>query len=329
MDAQARQDLLEWVAEISGVREAGWDSSKHPRAPQGQSDGGQWVANGGSAGASGKSDRAGSGAKPRSEDQPSAPPRMLELANAWWKTNSLLRQCRRDIEKLPARIANEESQLGSGGRYAYVHTQNLAKNKQDLAAAQALVPQLEAQLDALKQEYHDSGYDEVDYATWTPGETLVGGRGIEQVGSAVDIGGSPAGLKPTGIEFDVALAAGSILQLGKAALGKALGKTPSGIAELTGQQHHAISNPIYNALEKSPGLRSQYQPRDPRFFTQAKDLASHKGYQQWHRGLDQEVRRWVEKNPKATPAQFEKWLKQRYNKKDLRGRFPKGFGGGK
>ncbi len=51
MDAKARQDLLEWVAEISGVREGNWDSSLHPRVPKGQPDGGQWVATGGSAGA--------------------------------------------------------------------------------------------------------------------------------------------------------------------------------------------------------------------------------------------------------------------------------------
>jgi hypothetical protein len=47
VDIKAQQDLLEWVAEITGVREAGWDPSLHPRAPQGQPDGGQWVAKGG------------------------------------------------------------------------------------------------------------------------------------------------------------------------------------------------------------------------------------------------------------------------------------------
>ncbi len=51
VDIKAQQDLLEWVAEISGLREAEWDSSKHPRVPKGQSDGGQWVATGGSGGA--------------------------------------------------------------------------------------------------------------------------------------------------------------------------------------------------------------------------------------------------------------------------------------
>jgi hypothetical protein len=51
-DAKAKQELLEWVAQVSGVREAQWDPSQHPRAPKGQPDGGQWVATGGSAGAS-------------------------------------------------------------------------------------------------------------------------------------------------------------------------------------------------------------------------------------------------------------------------------------
>jgi hypothetical protein len=52
-EAKAQQELLEWVGEISGVREAEWDPSQHPRVPKGQSDGGQWVATGGSAGGSG------------------------------------------------------------------------------------------------------------------------------------------------------------------------------------------------------------------------------------------------------------------------------------
>jgi hypothetical protein len=119
------------------------------------------------------------------------------------------------------------AQLGTGGRYAYVHTQNLAKSEKDLETAKAQVPELEAQLRDLEQEYRESGYDDIEHATWTPGETVVGGRGIEQVGRAVAMGGSPAGLKPTGIEFDVALGAASVLQLGRAVLKRALSRAPT------------------------------------------------------------------------------------------------------
>ena len=93
------------------------------------------------------------------------------------------------------------------------------------------MPQLEAQLRDLEQQYRDSGFDDVEYSTWTPGETLVGGRGIEKVGSAVAMGGSPAGLKATGIEFDIALTAASVLQLGKTLLSKTLIKARSSTAK--------------------------------------------------------------------------------------------------
>ena len=56
------------------------------------------------------------------------------------ETNSRLQQSRRDVEELPARIASERAQLGSGGRYAYIDNQNLAKAQRDLEAAKALVP---------------------------------------------------------------------------------------------------------------------------------------------------------------------------------------------
>ena len=117
-DAKAERELLEWVAQISGVHvsgvhEAQWDSAKHPRAPKGQSDGGQWVATGGSGGAASMRNRPGAGGKPRAVDPHSVPPRMVALAHAWGQTNSLLQQSRRDIERLPTRIAHERPRVRS------------------------------------------------------------------------------------------------------------------------------------------------------------------------------------------------------------------------
>lgn len=94
---------------------------------------------------------------------------------------------------------------------------------------------------------------------------------------------------------------------------------------LTGQIHHGISRQVHKALEQHPNLKGVYQARDPRFVTQAKDAASHQGYQQWHRNLDAEVSNWVRSNPNATPQQFENYLQLRYSQPDLSGRFPNGL----
>jgi hypothetical protein len=91
---------------------------------------------------------------------------------------------------------------------------------------------------------------------------------------------------------------------------------------LTGQEHHGISKKIHKALEQHPKLKGQYQARDPRLVTQAKDIPSHKGYQKWHRDLDAEVAEWVETHPKATTQDFENFLRQRYSQPDLIDRFP-------
>jgi hypothetical protein len=117
-----------------------------------------------------------------------------------------------------------------------------------LETALALVPQLEDQLRALEKNYRDLGYDEVEYSAWTPGETRIGGRGIERVGDAIHLGGSPAGLKPTGIEFDVALAAVPVFRLGKWALGKTLIAAPSKFAGITSNALNKTISPTQHVL---------------------------------------------------------------------------------
>ena len=85
------------------------------------------------------------------------------------------------------------------------------------------MPQLEKQRHDLEQQYHDAGYDDVAYSTWTPGETIKGGRGIEKVGFAVGLSGKPAGVTPTGDELTV-MSAPSVLRLGATVLRRALAK---------------------------------------------------------------------------------------------------------
>jgi RHS repeat-associated protein len=100
---------------------------------------------------------------------------------------------------------------------------------------------------------------------------------------------------------------------------------PESAPELTGQTHHGISQRIHKELELHPNLKGVYQVRDPRFAARAKESASHRGYQQWHRNLDTEVSSWVRNHPNATPQQFENYLHQRYSQPDLQNRFPSGL----
>lgn len=253
--ARAEREHLEWLAQISDEHEAKlrsilreetearellrrrerfsedwtaqeqWDPSKHPRQG-GPPNAGWFASTGGGGGSSGGLKRSGVSDGSNERDRRAPPQDMLDLAHAWWQTNEALQQARRDIANLPERVANERAQVGSGGRYAYIHTQNLTNAERDLETARQLVPQLEKQLGDLHQQYRDSGYDDIDYTKMNPGEHFVGGKGIENVGRAVAKRGSPAGPRPTGVEFDVALAAPAALQLGKAVLGRALNSIP-------------------------------------------------------------------------------------------------------
>lgn len=93
----------------------------------------------------------------------------------------------------------------------------------------------------------------------------------------------------------------------------------------TGQEHHIISKNIAKALDNHPTLKGSYKPRDPRFVTMAIDSPAHRGYQKWHREVDDEVIKWVERNPKATPKQFESYLRSVYSRPEMKERFPNGF----
>jgi len=116
-------------------------------------------------------------------------------------------------------------------------------------------------------------------------------------------------------------------------VGSALRSLPSGqggfvrlgAQKATGQLHHAISKKIYTALEQHPNLKGLYRYRDSRFVTRAKDMASHQGYQTWHRRLDDQVVRWIQRYEEATSDQFERYLRNRYLEPDLLRRFPSGL----
>ncbi|WP_157232310.1 hypothetical protein [Hyalangium minutum] len=93
-----------------------------------------------------------------------------------------------------------------------------------------------------------------------------------------------------------------------------------------GQNHHVISRPIAKVLEEHRTLSGLYEPRDERYVAKAKDKESHCGYQKWHRDVDLEVIRWLRARESATQKEFEAFLREIYNRKDMLERFPNGFG---
>ena len=112
--------------------------------------------------------------------------------------------------------------------------------------------------------------------------------------------------------------------------GQKLGMAAAGIgairaAQFGGQMHHAISRTVFAALEQHPNLRGLYTARDARFVTQARDLASHRGYDTFHRNLDAEVAGWIRTNPAATMQEFENYLRGVYQRPDVLIRFPGGL----
>jgi hypothetical protein len=93
----------------------------------------------------------------------------------------------------------------------------------------------------------------------------------------------------------------------------------------SGQLHHVISRSIAQKLERHRTLSGRYTERDPRFVTRAADKASHNGYQHWHRDVDREVIKWLDRYIDATPEQFEAFLREIYSRPQMRARFPNGF----
>ena len=190
-----------------------------------------------------------------------------------------------------------------------------------------------------------SAWDELNLqGTWTQtlsqtATKIVGGVGAIIFGtalSAVDMAQGIAGQNfmtgetLTGTERLTSIGSGILgfvpgSRLAKQANGATKANAVSNAKKLTGQQHHAISKKVHRELQQHKNLSGVYKARDPRFVTRAKDSISHRGYQKWHRDLDNEVVNWIKDNKEATPAQFESFLSRRYNRLDLLDRFPNGL----
>ncbi|HEX8825917.1 MAG TPA: Wall-associated protein precursor [Archangium sp.] len=95
--------------------------------------------------------------------------------------------------------------------------------------------------------------------------------------------------------------------------------------ECKGQLHHIISRRIAKELARHETLSGQYKPRDRRFVSRAVDEKAHCGYGGWHRDVDDEVIAWLQSRPKATPKEFEAFLREIYRRPYMLKRFPRGF----
>jgi RHS repeat-associated protein len=89
-----------------------------------------------------------------------------------------------------------------------------------------------------------------------------------------------------------------------------------------GQFHHLLSNKIVRALSKHPVLKGLFDRDDPAWIFRALDEAAHKGYQKWHRELDDRVVKWLETNPEATREDFVKFINKIYQEPDISKRIP-------
>ncbi|MDF2984707.1 MAG: hypothetical protein K0R50_217 [Eubacterium sp.] len=100
---------------------------------------------------------------------------------------------------------------------------------------------------------------------------------------------------------------------------KAFGK---GTVKATGQLHHILTNKTMKALDNHPTLKGKFNREDPIFKYRAADADAHKGYQQWHRDVDNKVVTWLQNNPQATVTQFKNFLNRLYQSQDISKRIP-------
>ncbi|MBK9262371.1 MAG: hypothetical protein IPM54_21535 [Polyangiaceae bacterium] len=108
--------------------------------------------------------------------------------------------------------------------------------------------------------------------------------------------------------------------------GKQTGKWTKTWVKCTGDWHHAISKEIHKVLQQHTTLKNVYKARDDRFVTQAVDKSAHRGYETWHRQMEEKVIDWLRRFDKATPAEFEAYLRDLYKTdKTLDWRFPNGL----
>jgi hypothetical protein len=94
------------------------------------------------------------------------------------------------------------------------------------------------------------------------------------------------------------------------------------VVKVTGQLHHPITTKVFRSLTDNSNVSAEFRDNYKRFTTQAADLASHNGYQTWHREIDKAMENWLAKRPKATETEIIDELKRLYSDPDISKRFP-------
>lgn len=152
-----------------------------------------------------------------------------------------------------------------------------------------------------------------------PGISEAAALGASQVGINLANVGQVTSVAVVGGTVVVSLPATAVAMVAQGMSGGSAASAPSG------QLHHVISKQIAAALEDHAILKGHYTARDPRFVTRAVDKDAHNGYQTWHREVDKEVVDWLRRYIKATPEEFEAFLREIYSRPAMRARFPNGF----
>ncbi|MCX7747060.1 MAG: polymorphic toxin-type HINT domain-containing protein [Clostridia bacterium] len=106
-----------------------------------------------------------------------------------------------------------------------------------------------------------------------------------------------------------------------------LQKTAEELAEeaaeaATGQIHHLLSNKIMRALNNHPTLKGLFDRENPLFKFRAASAEAHKGYQQWHRTVDNDIVEWLTNNADATAQEFKNFINSVYNRLEIKIRIP-------
>jgi len=95
-----------------------------------------------------------------------------------------------------------------------------------------------------------------------------------------------------------------------------------------GQIHHLFSKAIMNALQRHPTLSGLFNRENPLFKYPAANRDAHKGYQEWHRNVDNEVVQWLRSREDATIQEFTGLMMKIYQRPEISGRVPNVYLGG-
>jgi len=88
------------------------------------------------------------------------------------------------------------------------------------------------------------------------------------------------------------------------------------------QRHHLLSERILRALKSHPKLAGVFRKANPKLVFRAASKAAHKGYQLWHRAVDDVIVNWIRSNPTAGKTEFINFLRKVYQSPSISAKIP-------